>query len=504
MQINRLIRIILALGIALTFILTLTSLLYLTRAAFDVWQYLSDTPLWFSVSYLLGLFALALVAGYAVFRLLMPRRSATPPPAPQATPFLPPTQAEVEQRLAKAEEAGVDIGQAQAELAHLRQRKQAGRVHLSLYGEISSGKSSLIRALLPDAQAEVGARGGTTRRITEYRWTTAAGDELVLADVPGTNEVGEELDDLSRAEALRSHLVLYLTDGDLTRSQYSEFRNLMALGKPCILVLNKTDRYSQAELEILKAQLRNRIGDAPRVELVGVQAGGEREILRILPDGAEELVTRPIPPQVEELRSAVQRALDEDPATLEQLRDSAVFTLAARRIDTAETAHRQTQAETLITDYSRKAMLGAMASVTPGSDLLIQGYLGVSMVKALSDLYQVPIRKADRDRLLTLVQQRTSNSLPIMLAIAGNAFKAFPGVGTVAGGLMHAVAYGIIFQTLGRALAQSFDSRAALHPLQVAQTFKESLGENLELSARDMAEIALRLVRERTDRKAAP
>lgn len=190
------------------------------------------------------------------------------------------------------------------------------------------------------------------------------------------------------------------------------------------------------------------------------------------------------------------------PATLEQLRDSAVFTLAARRIDTAETAHRQTQAETLITDYSRKAMLGAMASVTPGSDLLIQGYLGVSMVKALSDLYQV--RKADRDRLLTLVQQRTSNSLPIMLAIAGNAFKAFPGVGTVAGGLMHAVAYGIIFQTLGRALAQSFESRAALHPLQVAQTFKESLGENLELSARDMAEIALRLVRERTDRQSRP
>jgi uncharacterized protein (DUF697 family) len=149
-------------------------------------------------------------------------------------------------------------------------------------------------------------------------------------------------------------------------------------------------------------------------------------------------------------------------------------------------------------------MLGALAAVTPGSDLLIQGYLGVSLVKALSDLYEVPVRKADRERLLTLVQERAGKALPIALAVAGNALKAFPGVGTVAGGLMHAVAYGLIFKTLGHALARSFESRAALHPLQVAQTFKETLGEDLEISARDMAATAIRLARERIERRAAP
>ena len=43
----------------------------------------------------------------------------------------------------------------------------------------------------------------------------------------------------------------------------------------------------------------------------------------------------------------------------------------------------------------------------------------------------------------------------LTLAIAGNAFKAFPGVGTISGGVIHAVAYGMIFDSLGRAAAET-------------------------------------------------
>ena len=137
-----------------------------------------------------------------------------------------------------------------------------------------------------------------------------------------------------------------------------------------------------------------------------------------------------------------------------------------------------------------------MAAVAPGSDLLIQGYLGVSLIKELSELYGVPVRKADRDRLLSLVGKEVGKTMTLVLAVAGNALKAFPGVGTLAGGVMHAVAYGLVFQSLGRAVARSFESRGELHPLQTARTFKENLGEELEISARDFAEMALRLARE--------
>jgi hypothetical protein len=83
-----------------------------------------------------------------------------------------------------------------------------------------------------------------------------------------------------------------------------------------------------------------------------------------------------------------------------------------------------------------------------------------------------------------------------MLAVLGNALKAFPGIGTLAGGLVHAAAYGMIFESLGRALAESMDSRGALRPAQAAQVFEEHLSENLQTSARRFARLALDLKRE--------
>jgi hypothetical protein len=202
---------------------------------------------------------------------------------------------------------------------------------------------------------------------------------------------------------------------------------------------------------------------------------------------------------VDELRGALQRYLDEDPAVLERLRDSSVFVLAARRLDEAEQGYRRRRAEDLTRSYSRKAMIGAMAAITPGSDLIIQGYLGYSLIKALSELYDAPVRKIDTDLLLELAQKRVARSSTIMLALAGNAMKSFPGVGTLVGGLAHAVAYGMIFDALGKAVAASLESRGALRPAQAAQAFEETLRENLEARARRFAGLALELQKEIRD-----
>jgi hypothetical protein len=168
---------------------------------------------------------------------------------------------------------------------------------------------------------------------------------------------------------------------------------------------------------------------------------------------------------------------------LENLRDSAVFVLVSRQLEDAQALKRRSQAEALVTKYSRRAVIGALAAVTPGTDLLIQGYLGVSMIKELSKLYGITVRKVDTDLLLDLVQKHVGKSSTLILAIAGNALKAFPGAGTLAGGVLHAVAYGLVFDTLGKAVAVSLDTRGELHPVQTATVFKETLGENIEASA---------------------
>lgn len=475
-------RIVVALLLSLGLAALLILILYLTDLGFAVWERLATAPTGFVVAYALLIALVAGGGGWLIWRLLAP--SPAPPSAPPA-PTAPPAEPELTARLETAAEQGVDVAALRAELDELARRRAAGRIVVALFGEVSAGKSSLIRALLPDAAVAVDVLGGTTRTVTQHTWTSPAGDALVLADVPGTNEAGGALDTLARAEAERAHLVIYVCDGDLTRDQAAQLDALLALGKPLLLALNKTDRYSADERAQVEARLRERL--AGRAELVGVQAGGSEEVLRVLPDGREEWLTRPRPAEVEALRAALQRQLDADPAALEQLRDLAVFSVLARRLERSVAAHRRERGDALVQGYARKAVFGALAAVGPGTDVLIQGYLGVAMLKDLCALYEVPAREVDLQRFVELASGHVKRNLNLLLALAGNVFKAFPGVGTVVGGMLHAVAYGLIFESLGRAVVRSLETRGELAAAPVLRLFEDDLREHLETRARRLA-----------------
>ena len=494
---SQLIRIALALGLILLILLVLWGLLRLTDTAFGVWEHLANMPSWFFYLYGVAFLGIAGAGAWALWRLLKPRGHK------QKGKASPPDRKTIEKRLEEAEAAGMELASVRRELALLQQRKAAGTIYVGFFGEISSGKSSLIQALLPQVTLESSAVGGTTREVRAYRWRSPSGDSLVLLDMPGTNEVGGVLDEMARSEALRAHLVVYVCDGDLSRSQYEELQALLALDKPTIVAMNKMDRYRQEELSLLIQRLQERLGQKDRVSVVPVQAGGKREALVIGPDGTEKRVVRTMPPRVDALREALQQQLDEDWEILEKLRDTSVFVLVSQQLDEAEQAHRKQQVEVLTKSYSKKAMVGALAAVAPGSDLVIQGYLSISMVKEMAQLYGVRVRDLDLDLLLQLVQKRVAKTTAIMLAVAGNALKAFPGVGTLLGGLTHGVAYGMIFESLGKAVGQSLASRGALRPAQAAQVFEENLREDLEARARRFARLALEIHRADRDRTEA-
>ena len=84
---------------------------------------------------------------------------------------------------------------------------------------------------------------------------------------------------------------------------------------------------------------------------------------------------------------------------------------------------------------------------------------------------------------------------------AGNAAKAFPGVGTLAGGLMHAVAYGLIFDALGRAVLRTLETRGELRPAPASLTFRDNLVTDVESQARRLLRLALDIRKEQDDNK---
>lgn len=486
-------RILLALLAVALFLGVAAFSVFLGESLLNIWRELErigPSAVWI---FLAGVLLVCLLFGWFVWRLLMPVR------VPETTSDSDRTdESTVREQLSSARESGIDTRVVERELEELRKRRDAGEIHVAFFGEISSGKSALVRALLPHAQTPSAVTGGTTRDLTSWQWQSSAGDRLVLVDMPGLNEAGGELDPVAEDEAMRAHIVVFVVDADLTRSQERGLKMLSKLDKPMVLALNKSDRFSSSDLKLVRDRLKTHVVGLD-VPVVIVRAGGSEPVKRILPDGTTEVTQRPRSPDVGELAGVLQRIIDTRADILHSLRDSSIFLLAARKLDAAAAEHRAVKAQEMVRSYSRKAVVGALAAVTPGADLIIQGVLASQMIKDLSQLYDVPVRRVDTDLLLELVGKYVGKSTTLVLAVAGNALKSFPGVGTITGGILHAIAYGMVFDTLGRAVAQSLATRGELRPLQAAEQFKETLGEDLESSARQFARLAFEEVRKPRD-----
>jgi hypothetical protein len=203
----------------------------------------------------------------------------------------------------------------------------------------------------------------------------------------------------------------------------------------------------------------------------------------LLGEGIERLETRERTADIVPLLQAIQRHLDENRQLMESLRDTSVLLLACEKLDLAKARHRSQLADELVGRYAKRAVIGALAAVAPGSDLVIQGVLATQLIRELSSLYEVPVKEMEIEKFLLAAGSKLKNMTAITLAIAGNALKAFPGLGTVSGGLIHAVAYGMIFDSLGRAAAATLASRGALRPYPAAEAFEDLMNGNLESGA---------------------
>jgi predicted GTPase len=492
MKLDKFIRIVLGLVIVVVFFIAIGALLFFTQTALTVWDRLLEGPWILRWGYVGAMIGLVVLAIYLIWLLLIRRKAPAARKAPASAPL---TRDEIEARLRDAGAAGVDVSEAQRELQELAARQQAGVIHLCFFGEISTGKSSLIKALVPEADVTIDVVGGSTGDVRHYRWQSGAGSEILLTDVPGTGGHEDGLDEMALEEAQRAHVVLFVCDGDLTRAESQAVRYLLALDKPLVLVMNKADRFTVEEQAAIMQKLLQRVddmgGSLERDRVVAVSAGGEMDVVQRAGDGSESMVRRKRPADIGVLVVAINRMLEDEAQPLDVRRDRAVFRLAAEKLAEAEELYRAQRAEQIIRNSTRKAVIGSLAAVSPGTDIIIQGYVGTTMTKELCKLFGAAPRDLDIEEFLDMSQSRVGKALPLTLAVAGNGLKAFPGIGTVAGGLVHAVAYGLIFDALGRSLVLTLKRHGELVPEKAAKEFEEGISEYIEAGVRRVARLAL-------------
>ena len=142
---------------------------------------------------------------------------------------------------------------------------ERGDIILVVFGIGSSGKTSLIRALLKRIVGDVSPEMGSTKTKETFRLKLkglARGIRIV--DTPGILEAGKEGRERERSaliQAQKADLMLVVIEGDLRSAETKAIRNLSNLGKRLIIVLNKIDLRGENEERRLIDILNSRCND---------------------------------------------------------------------------------------------------------------------------------------------------------------------------------------------------------------------------------------------------
>jgi small GTP-binding protein len=361
------------------------------------------------------------------------------------------------------------------QLHEMAAKLEAGRVEIVVFGEISTGKSALINALVGDAVAKVNVRGGWTKDIWHLSWNGAgyclpgfASSQLVLVDTPGLNEVdGAERAEMARQAAQRADLVLFVTDSDLNETEYSALVELATGHKPIILVLNKSDLYTPRELEELLALFREtRLEGLIDPDNIVTTKADPREVEYIIEsaDGRTRSEWRKPQPDVAALKQRILEVLLADGKALVALNAAMYAADKSDRIGAVRVRMRNEGAQNIVWSYAVAKALAV--SLNPGAVLDVVGgsAIDVAMVMTLGKLYGIQITTANARELITSILKAAGWVMvgEAVVSYASSFFKAVTaGWGTVLTALPQAAAAGYGSYIVGQAARYYFEHGAS-------------------------------------------
>ncbi len=363
-----------------------------------------------------------------------------------------------------------DLGQLQ-EMLH---KLSTGRVEIVVFGEISTGKSALVNALIGREVTAVDVQGGWTKEVwqvawegTGYRVPGLSNSEVVLVDTPGLNEVnGGQRADLALDAAQRADLILFVTDSDLNDTEFSALTRLASIQKPLIVVLNKIDLYTPEEQERLVDVLRNeRLHDLiPASDLV-TTAANPREVEYVIESatGTRNEWRKP-PADVERLKARILEVLDRDGDALLALNAAMFAADKSDRIASLRVQLRAKQANQTIWSYAVLKSAAVALNPIPGVDTLGGVAVDGTMVATLAHIYGLEMSWMHARGLATSIGQAAGLAMlaEIGTGLTAMAFKALTlGYGTILTAVPQGAAAGFGSYIVGQSAKYFFEHGAS-------------------------------------------
>jgi small GTP-binding protein len=361
------------------------------------------------------------------------------------------------------------------QLHAMAEKLAAGKVEIVVFGEISTGKSALINALVGEAVAEVNVRGGWTKDVWKLGWKGAgycvpglADSQVILIDTPGLNEVdGAQRAAMAHEAASRADLVLFVTDSDLNEVEYSALVELAATHKPIILVLNKADLYPPQELsELLSVFMGPRLAGKVDPQNVVAAKADPRQVEYYVEsvEGQTRQEWRKPTPDVAALRERILEVLAVEGKALVALNAAMYAADKSDRMGAMRVRMRNEKATATIWSFAVMKALGVASNPLAVADVLGGTAVDAVMVVTLGNVYGIEITTANARELITSILKAAGWVMLSEVAVSytSSFFKAVTGGwGTVLTALPQGAAAGYGSYIVGQAARYYFEHGAS-------------------------------------------
>ncbi len=295
------------------------------------------------------------------------------------------------------------------QVQQLIDKLENSQVHIIAFGKVSSGKSSLLNALLGKSQFSTSPLHGETKTRQQSNWSQYKDQHMVVIDTPGTDEVaGEVRKKMAHDAAELADIILFVLDGDLTQSQLNELKQISTPNTQVIIVLNKADLYTEDELRQLKSSIIDKTKDwINRKNIVTASAAPIAQTL-VKEDefGKQTREKVMLEVDISQVKQRIWEILEYDGKTLTALNASLFAGEISDKIARKITQLKANAAEKVVTTYCLAKGIGVAFNPIPVADLLIAAGLDVAMIRKLSRVYGLPIVGKEATKLtITIMAQ---------------------------------------------------------------------------------------------------
>ena len=385
----------------------------------------------------------------------------------------------VEKAIAQAETL---INQLETEAAHREIIPQLRQRNAQLTTELDRQEIKL---------AVTGGKGvGKTnlRQVLESNWVSQQQQCLSLKETPALfvgTDTDVETETIAKDVTLAADLVLFVTAGDLTDTEFQTLQQLRATNQQLMLVFNKQDQYLPTERALVLQQLRQRMAGRLAAENVVAIASDPApvKVRKHQPDASVQEWIEPQPPDLTALSDRLTQILTQEGQQLVWATTFRAAVALKAEVKTHLNNVRRDRALPIIEQYQWIAAAAAFANPVPALDLLATAAISGQLVIELGEIYQ---QKFSLQQAQTAA--KTLGSLMLKLGLVELSTQTIGGIlksnafTYVAGGAVQGVSAAYLTRLAGLSLIEYFQEQEQSETTATGQPFNfDRLGQKLQM-----------------------